>query len=252
MCIMEQGNFSIDWKDFEALATKRFRDLVGQPELSDVTLVSGDGQRIPGHQVILATGCTFFRNLLKEEEVNPKPLIFLRGVGATLLQPLLHFLYTGKTEVAEELISEFLMLAEDLGVEGLANNLDKDYLVQLENKLTLKEAKKEISEEKSEQMTSDPRTGLSLTPISCDRCNKSFTSASNLKKHIQKGLVKPTRCALITSETIKLPPRSGDGFYHCQFCEVQIRDISNMKRHIRKRHQQNSNLSEFVVQYTTN
>ena len=46
---MELGNFSIDWKDFEALATKRFKDLVGKPELSDVTLVSGDGQEIPGH-----------------------------------------------------------------------------------------------------------------------------------------------------------------------------------------------------------
>ena len=91
---MEQGNFSIDWKDFEALATKRFRDLIGKSEFSDVTLVSGDGQRIPGHQVILATGCTFFRNLLLDEVVNSKPLIFLRGVGAALLEPLLHFLYT--------------------------------------------------------------------------------------------------------------------------------------------------------------
>ena len=251
---MEQGNFSIDWKDFEALATKRFRDLAGQPEFSDVTLVSGDGQRIPGHQVILATGCTFFRNLLKEEkEVNPKPLIFLRGVDAILLEPLLNFLYTGKAEVAEGLITEFLMLAEDLGVEGLANNLDKDYFVQLENRSILKETKKEIEEGKAEQMTNDPRTKSSLlSPISCDRCNKSFTSASNLKKHTQKGLVQPTRCASITSQTVKLPPRSSDGFYHCQFCEVQIRDISNMKRHIRKRHQQNSNLSEFVVQSTTN
>ena len=36
---MELGKFSIDWKDFEALATKRFKDLVGKPEFSDVTLV---------------------------------------------------------------------------------------------------------------------------------------------------------------------------------------------------------------------
>ena len=249
---MEQGNFSIDWKDFEALATKRFRDLIGKSEFSDVTLVSGDGQRIPGHQVILATGCTFFRNLLLDEEVNPKPLIFLRGVGATLLEPLLHFLYTGKADVAEELITEFLMLAEDLGVEGLANNLDKKYLVEPDNKSTLKETMKDISEGKAEQMTNDPRTRSSFTPISCDKCNKSFTCSSSLKKHIQKGLVKPTRCTSITSETIKLPAKSVDGFYHCKFCEAQIRDNSNMKRHIRKRHQKNSNLSEFVVQSTTN
>ena len=260
---MEYGNFSIDWKDFEALATNRFKNLVGQPDFSDVTLVSGDGQRIPGHQVILATGCTFFRNLLKEEKkVNPKPLIFLRGVVAILIEPLLNFLYTGKANVAEDLITDFLMLAEDLGVEGLANNLDKDYLVELENKPTLKETKMEISEGKAEQisqytvggpqqMTNDPTTKSSLTPFSCDKCGKSFTSRITLKKHIQKGLVKPTRCTSVNSETIRIPPRSSDGFYHCQFCEVQIRDNSNMKRHIRKRHQQNANQSDLVVKSTT-
>ena len=122
---MEQGNFAIDWKDFKALSTKRFKDLVGKPDFSDVTLVCGDGQRIAGHQVILATGCTFFKNLL-EGEVNPKPLIFLRGVEADLLKPLLDFLYTGKAEISDQLITEFLVLAEDLGIEGLANNPGKE------------------------------------------------------------------------------------------------------------------------------
>ena len=126
MCIMAQGNFSIDWKDFETLATKRFRDLVGQPEFSDVTLVSGDGQRIPGHQVILATGCTFFKHLLEEEHANPKPLIFLRGVESALLEPLLLFLYTGRAKISETLITDFLILAEDLGIEGLAKSPEKE------------------------------------------------------------------------------------------------------------------------------
>ena len=54
------------------------------------------------------------------EEVSKNPLIFLRGVQASLLDPLLNFLYTGKAEVSEDLITQFVALAEDLGVEGLA------------------------------------------------------------------------------------------------------------------------------------
>ena len=63
---MELGNFSIDWKDFEALATKRFKDLVGKPEFSDVTLVSGDGQRIPGHFLQKAVMGFIIANSLKD------------------------------------------------------------------------------------------------------------------------------------------------------------------------------------------
>ena len=123
---MEQGNFSIDWKDFKATSTKRFEGFVGKDDFSDVTLVCGDGQRIPGHQVILATGCTFFKHLLEEEHANPKPLIFLRGIEAALLEPLILFLYTGRAEISEMLISDFLILAEDLGIEGLAKNREKE------------------------------------------------------------------------------------------------------------------------------
>ena len=79
-------------------------------------------------------------------------------MGATLLEPLFHFLYTGKADVAEELITEFLMLAEDLGVEGLANNFDKERIVEPDNKPTLKETMKEISEGKAKKRTNDPRT----------------------------------------------------------------------------------------------
>ena len=96
---MTGGKFSINWDNFSATSTERFRPLISQAKFSDVTLVCKDGQRIAGHQVILATGSTFFKDLLEGETNNPKPLIFLRGVGADLLQPLLDFLYTAQCAV---------------------------------------------------------------------------------------------------------------------------------------------------------
>ena len=117
---MGEGKFFFE---FEAASSERFRHLVGKQDFSDVTLVAGDGKRIFGHQVILATGCTFFRSLLEGESLSPKPLIFMRGIKATLIESLFQFLYTGKTEVNEEMLPKFLALAEDLGVEGLVTNI---------------------------------------------------------------------------------------------------------------------------------
>ena len=103
---MDQGIFTIDWKDFKEASTKRFKDILARDDFSDVTLVSGDGQRLPAHQVILATGCSFFKNLLEGEaasssSANQKPIIFLRGIAGNLLAPLLEFLYTGRVQVSD-------------------------------------------------------------------------------------------------------------------------------------------------------
>ena len=107
---MDQGIFTIDWKDFKEASTKRFKDILARDDFSDVTLVSGDGQRLPAHQVILATGCSFFKNLLEGETANQKPIIYLRGVAGNLLAPLLEFLYSGRVQVSKHLIADFLVL----------------------------------------------------------------------------------------------------------------------------------------------
>ena len=261
---MEQGNFAIDWKDFKALSTKRFKDLVGKPDFSDVTLVCGDGQRIAGHQVILATGCTFFKNLL-EGETNPKPLIFLRGVEADLLQPLLDFLYTGKAEISDQLITEFLVLAEDLGIEGLANNPEKEIadevlgLAELGlgntipkkeridewNKQTSKEESlKVVSEKKDEPIKKNLERHSTLPPKICPECNKAFNDASNLKRHIASH-TNANRRLSSNKKPIVVPARSDDGYYHCQYCEDRIKDNSNIRRHIRKRHQNQADQKDF-------
>ena len=253
--MMEQGNFSIDWKDFKSTSTKRFEGFVGKDDFSDVTLVCGDGQRIPGHQVILATGCTFFKNLLEEEHANPKPLIFLRGVEAALLQPLLLFLYTGKAEISETLITEFLILAEDLGIEGLAKNPEKDNeakVPDLTEDLGAGRLTKNLKKEREDEQTSMEET---LRDVSgekdknsklkmCPMCNRAFNDASNLKRHItshSKGRLSSN------AELIKVPARSEDGFFHCQYCEKEVKDGSNIRRHIRNMHQNKNDQKHFDV-----
>ena len=256
---MDQGIFTIDWKDFKEASTKRFKAILARDDFSDVTLVSGDGQRLPAHQVILATGCSFFKNLLEGETANQRPIIFLRGVAGNLLAPLLEFLYTGRVQVSEQLIADFLVLAEELGIEGLANSSDKDKdiveeapaLVDVDvnvSGLTVN-PKIEIQDDLDRDPSGEEATNLKSeknTPTRikverkhnralkvCHSCNKPFNDASNFRRHIRKcpsGLLKDRRVVM------ELARRRSDGFFHCQYCGKEVKDRSNMKRHIRKSH----------------
>ena len=230
---MTGEKLNLNWDDFSATSTERFRPLIRDAKFSDVTLVCGDGQRFPGHQVILATGCTLFKNLL-EGEASPKPLIFLRGVEADLLQPLLHFLYTGKAQVAEELFANFVTLAEDLGVEGIANNFNFT-----QNESTVEESEK--TEYFDDQNTSALQEVVKkeIHPknidLPCNVCSETFENKSTLKRHLKSH--KPSQETLANSaEKIIVPKKDENGFHQCNYCERKIRDHCNFRKHVQADH----------------
>ena len=244
---MTGEKLSINWEDFITTSTERFRPLISESKFSDVTLVCGDGQRIAGHQVILATGCTFFKNLL-EGETNPKPLIFLRGVEADLLQPLLDFLYTGKAQVTEELLANFVTLAEEFGVEGLANNFN---FTQNESRAEESESEKTDWFDVEDQNTSASQEVVKkeIHPknidFSCNVCSKRFDDNRTLKKHTKshkqsQGTISDSGGIYIippaSVEKIIVPKKDENGFHKCNYCERKISDHSNFRKHVRADH----------------
>ena len=86
-------------------------------DFADVTLACED-ESIKAHQVVLSASSLFFRNLLKTLS-HPHPIVYMRGVKADHLSALLDFIYLGNTEITQDLVSDFLLLAEELKVEGL-------------------------------------------------------------------------------------------------------------------------------------
>ena len=246
---MTGGKFSINWDNFSATSTERFRPLISQAKFSDVTLVCGDGQRIAGHQVILATGSTFFKGLLEGEANNPKPLIFLRGVGADLLQPLLDFLYTGKAQVAEELLANFVTLAGELGVEGLLpnnfNSIPNESSVdKSENEKTDWVEVKEQDTLASEKVVKKEIHSKQVD-LPCNICSKRFYDKGNLKMHIkshkQSPETKSNSGGIYTTppasvEKIIVPKKDENGFHKCNYCERKISDHSNFRKHVSADH----------------
>ena len=232
---MGEGKFFFNWEEFQTTSSERFQHLVGNKDFSDVTLVAGDGRRIFGHQVILATGCNFFRTLL-EEERSPKPLIFLRGFEATLVESLVDFLYTGKAEVNEELVTKFLALAEDLGVEGLATNITShtgdEIGKQKDNEEHLKEDVKLISTLDWTGLEGPNKQSLERANGERSKSNQNRNQDQMVgdKVHNRSDSVKHE----ISDEQIVNPGRNG--LFRCNLCERTIKFRHNFRRHIRLRH----------------
>ena len=262
---MGEGKFFLNWEEFETASSERFQHLVGNQEFSDVTLVAGDGSRIFGHQVILATGCTFFRTLL-EEERSPKPLIFLRGIEAALIESLLDFLYTGKAEVNEELLTNFMALADDLGVEGLATNIGQTVNeIDEEQKDSKEHLKDEIKEAKlistldwtglegpnkeslEKANAQRPKSNQNLDQMSGDKKNGDKVHInSDPIKHIDSIHNKSKVRFEISDDQIVNPEKGRNGLFRCNFCERTIRFRHNFRRHIRLRHKNPTKSSELI------
>ena len=232
-----KGNYHIDWDDFTTTSSERFQNLVGKKEFSDVTLVSDDGTRISSHQVILASGCTFFKKLLVEE-TSKNTLIFLRGIEASLLEPLLNFLYTGSAEVSEDLITQFVALSEDLGVEGLAKTSpDQNEVPDMAIKEDTEDDKAEVANIIAKSLMKDPiklEPKTSNFPKECEKCQMVFNDRNSWTQHLRLH-PNPKKKSSIAN-MIKLPERDSDGLLQCSDCSKKVRCNSNFRRHVQKHH----------------
>jgi len=115
----------LKWNDFQENVSSAFGSLRDDIDFSDVTLAGEDGQQVEAHKVILAASSPFFKNLLKRNK-HPHPLIYMRGVKSEDLVAIVDFLYYGEANVYQENIEAFLALAEELNLQGLTGNTNKN------------------------------------------------------------------------------------------------------------------------------
>ena len=112
---MTTEKFALRWNDFESNISKAFKDLRDDRELCDVTLACEDDQEVEAHKVILASCSPFFDRIFKRYK-NSQPLLYMKGVTSHQLQSLMSFIYLGQVSLAQEELTSFLSVAEDLQV----------------------------------------------------------------------------------------------------------------------------------------
>jgi len=119
--MIRQEQFHLEWNDFQVGIVSTFQELRNKRDFSDVTLVCEDNQRMRAHKLILSKSCEFFQAVLEEEQ-SSHPVIYMRGVSRDVMESLVDFIYVGAVSIPQDLINEFLDLAQDLKIRGLVKN----------------------------------------------------------------------------------------------------------------------------------
>ena len=114
---MSGDKFCLKWNDFDTNFSGSLRDLRGERELEDVSLVSDTGD-VRAHKLVLAASSPLFRAIITRNP-HSHPLLYLKGVTATNLNYVLDFIYNGEVNVAQDDLNSFLTAAEDLKIKGL-------------------------------------------------------------------------------------------------------------------------------------
>merc|ERR1712129_282796 len=114
----DMDTFQLSWTEFGSCASDTIKALISDKEFTDVTLALCDGKQIKAHKVILSARSPFFKNILVKNP-HQHPLVYLKGVSYDQLRYILEFIYVGQTEVDQDCLNDFMMVAKDLQIKGL-------------------------------------------------------------------------------------------------------------------------------------
>ena len=115
---LNEGNFSLQWNDFEANTSSSFKEMRNDKDFTDITLVSDDHQHFEAHKIILGASSWFFSKVLKQNK-HRHPLIYLRSVKGSDLVSILDFIYHGEVNIQQENLEEFMKVGGELQIKGL-------------------------------------------------------------------------------------------------------------------------------------
>ena len=108
----------LQWDSFQENLRSSVTQYREDVDFADVTIACEDVQ-IEAHKIIIASASPFFRSILKKNK-HSHPLIFLRGIKSKYLQYIVDYIYKGQVEIFESDLNEFLVIADEMELMGLA------------------------------------------------------------------------------------------------------------------------------------
>ena len=221
--------FCLKWNDFQENVTTSFKEI--RAAFCDVTLIGEGNVKIEAHKVILAASSYFFRDLLRQNP-HPNPLLYMRGIKDDQMSSLVDFMYHGETNVAQDDLEDFLKVAQELQIKGLAGTEENE----LKNDQTVKPRKK----------LKIPMI-IPLTPkeedcipeaINQTIVGKRANTAENkdLVAYDDRTETRIATTDVQLADTINSIMHNIDGIWSCSQCGKRERDKSNLKKHIEAKH----------------
>jgi len=234
------GNLLIQQNEFPTNFIGSFKELRGAGELFDVTLACED-QTVEAHKVIISACSPFFRQVLTKTKQN-HPFIYLKGVLHKDLLAMMDFIYTGETQVPAEDVNRFIDAAQELKINGLADDGMDSVMGNLSYD---EEMKTEQSEE--EMMDLINEVGCEASLLGYSSAPEEESSISELKLEISKKaekfedesgstLWKCKDCGKVCKRKDKLDSHIEThlaGFSHpCSLCDKEFKTRDYLRNHI--------------------
>ena len=242
--------YNLSWNEFETGAINTFKQLFGQTDFVDVTLVSEDLKQIKAHKVILSACSSILKKILQQ---NPQqqPIIYLTGVAHKEMQSMVNFMYLGQTEVEQDGLNHFMEVAAKFDVKGLSQRGKDSYEnftdqtdeksfsndeQNFEEYNTIGKHRMEFlrsydtaivnnqKEDDEHSAVKDEQFQTSDAILSCEFCDYKSGRAYSIKVH-------------------KMAKHDGVNF-PCDQCEYKSTFANNLTRHKKKQHSQKDYISE--------
>lgn len=117
MSSKEKVSLGWGWDDFGVTVKEGFRKLLKHRNFADVTLLSGDCQKVEAHRVILSIFSPFFEKVLQASS-QAHPSLYLKDVDIEDLVSILHFIYGGEVVMTHDRVHKFVGVCRDLQIDG--------------------------------------------------------------------------------------------------------------------------------------
>ena len=186
---------------------------LGSSDFTDVTLACEDLQ-FEAHKLILSTYSPFFRTLLKKSNKHQHPLLYMRGLKARELEAVLDFIYQGKTNIFQEDLEGFLLIAEELQLKGLVGNEEEPFTGYQDAKMKVKTLSENVTKEETKHNKYNHRE--------FENSGALVSTGSTVPMAIDKDV------ARIVDEMIV----KQDNFWNCTVCQFKSTNRSHLKEHV--------------------
>ena len=240
---MNSGNYNLSWENFETYTTNAFERLYSDEEFTDVTLACDGDKQLKAHKSILSSCSPFFKLILSKHP-HPQPLIYLRGISHNTLTSIVKFIYLGQAEVSQEVLKDFLNVAQELEIEGFSQDM-----LQQENNMEGTDDTKTKVDNVNRSIRSDEASNREAETRLDDKCEDLLGEVKHENLDNESGKNEHTVEEKVFIEDASIPigiPRGtvkkrrsivGGKKYQCKQCEKQFSDPSPLHRHVKSVHE---------------
>ena len=187
---MEQ--FNLNWHTYNDNLRDMMQNLLQSNESSDVTLVCEDRTKFKAHKFVLNACSPVFQSIINDLP-QKDPIIYLRGVLSSEMKSILQFMYLGQATFYQDRMNDFLNVAKSFEVKEISKDVEVDDASQdHENEVIEPNNEKQTNVNLSTIKGEMEHMNIKLVSYRneagqypCDKCDKIFTSTSNLFRHIR-------------------------------------------------------------------